>query len=172
MYRDNSTENSCLSVPPHEALRVRPPTLIPKTPAACVLLSPRERNEVRAIGFALYEVLLGLAIFAIGVIALGHAVGNCINASALTADDARVRRILANRMAEIETTPGQPDQVKVTKIDTGYGVVRLTQKTKPEPLQEANANVQGILRVTLTADWTRGGTQQKKEIAFYVFRFG
>lgn len=128
------------------------------------------RDNKRA--FALYEVLLGLAIFAIGVIALGRAVGNCVNASALTADDARVRQILANRMAEIETAPGKPDQAKVTKIDTGYGIVRLTQKTTAEPLQESNAAVQGILRVTLTADWTRGGAEQKKEIAFYVFRFG
>src|SRR2546423_5988982 len=122
------------------------------------------RDNKRA--FALYEVLLGLAIFAIGVIALGRAVGNCVNATALSADDARVRQILANRMAEIETTPGRPDQAKLTKIDTGYGTVRLTQKTMPEPLKENNAAVQGILRVTLTANWTRGGVEQKKEIAF------
>jgi hypothetical protein len=128
------------------------------------------RDNKRA--FALYEVLLGLAIFAIGVIALGRAVGNCVNASTLSADDARVRQILANRMAEIETTPGLPDPAKVTKIDTGYGIVRLTQKTRPEPLTENKAAIQGILRVTLTADWMRGGSAQKKEIAFYVFRFG
>ena len=56
--------------------------------------------------FALYEVLLGLLIFAVGIIALGRAVNNCMNASALSTDDARVREILANRMVEIETTPG------------------------------------------------------------------
>lgn len=128
------------------------------------------RGNKRA--FALYEVLLGLAIFAIGVIALGRAVGNCVNASGLSADDSRVRQILSNRMAEIQTTPGLPDRSKITKIDTGYGIVRLTQKTKPEPLKERNAVVQGIVRVTLTADWTRGGVPQKKEIAFYVYRLG
>jgi Tfp pilus assembly protein PilV len=126
------------------------------------------RDSKRA--FALYEVLLGLAIFAIGVIALGRAVGNCISASALSADDARVRQILANRMAEIETTPGQPDKTKVTKIDTGYGMVRLTQNAQAEQLTEKNALVPGIQRVTLTASWMRGGVEQKKGIAFYVFR--
>jgi prepilin-type N-terminal cleavage/methylation domain-containing protein len=135
-------------------------------------LRPRRTISVRQRGFALYEVLLGLAIFAIGVIALGRAVGNCVNASALSADDARVRQILSNRMAEIETAPGQPDQSKMSKIDTGFGIVRLTQKTRPEPLQESNAEVQGIVRVTLTADWTRGGTEQRKEISFYVYRLG
>jgi Tfp pilus assembly protein PilV len=123
-------------------------------------------------GFALYEVLLGLAIFAIGVIALGRAVGNCVSASSLSSDDARVRQILSNRMAEIETTPGQPDQTKVTKIDTGYGIVRLTQKTRAEQLKEGNALVPGIVRVTLTADWMHGGAAQKKEIEFYVYRSG
>jgi prepilin-type N-terminal cleavage/methylation domain-containing protein len=135
-------------------------------------LRPRRTISARQRGFALYEVLLGLAIFAIGVIALGRAVGNCVNASALSADDARVRQILSNRMAEIETAPGQPDQSKMSKIDTGFGIVRLTQKTRPEPLQESNAEVQGIVRVTLTADWTRGGTEQRKEISFYVYRLG
>ena len=129
-------------------------------------------QRVNKRGFALYEVLLGLAIFAIGVIALGRSVGNCISASALSADDARVRQILSNRMAEIQTTPGQPDQTKVTRVDTGYGMVRLTQKVRPEPLKEGNAVVQGIMRVTLIADWMRGGVAQVKQIEFYVYRSG
>lgn len=128
------------------------------------------RRRGKRFGFALYEVLLGLAIFAIGIIALGRAVSNCVNASAISADDARVREILANRMAEVETTPGAPDKAKVTKIDSGYGVVKLTQNAQPEQLTENNAAVRGILRVTLTADWLRGGSAQTKAIAFYVFR--
>src|SRR5215475_5876019 len=73
--------------------------------------------------FALAEVMLGVLIFSIGIIALGRTVSNCVNASALSADDARVREILANRMIEIETTPGQPDKSKEFKIDTGFGIV-------------------------------------------------
>src|SRR6266446_6396564 len=82
--------------------------------------------------FALYEVLLGLLIFAVGIIALGRAVNNCMNASVLSADDARVREILANRMVEIETTPGQPDKAKEFKIDTGFGIIKLVQKAAPQ----------------------------------------
>jgi Tfp pilus assembly protein PilV len=126
------------------------------------------RASTRA--FALYEVLIGVAIFAIGVIALGRAVGNCINASALSSDDARVRQILANRMAEIQTTPGQPDKAKETTVNTGYGQVKLTQKVQPEELSEDRVPVTGIQRVTLTASWLRGGVQQRKDIAFYVYR--
>src|SRR4029077_18854074 len=63
-------------------------------------------------GFALYEVLLGVTIFVIGVLALGRSVQNCLNASALSAEEDRVRQILANRMAEIQATPGPPDSAK------------------------------------------------------------
>lgn len=124
-------------------------------------------------GFALYEVILGVAIFAIGVLALGRSVQNCINASALTADDDRVRQILANRMAEIQATPGQPDQRKETKVDTGLAIVKLTQKTQPADLKdEKNLEVPGITTVTLTAEWQRGGTTQTRRIEFYVYRAG
>ena len=63
------------------------------------------RNKGRRSGFALYEVLLGLAIFAVGVLALGRSVQNCLNASELSEEDNRVRRLLANRMAEIQASP-------------------------------------------------------------------
>ena len=121
--------------------------------------------------FALYEVLLGLLIFAVGIIALGRAVNNCMNASVLSADDARVREILANQMVEIETTPGQPDKAKESKIDTGFGIIKLVQKAVPQEMKEEDGTeLTGIIRVTLTANWTRGGANQSKAIAFYVYR--
>ena len=137
--------------------------------------------RVKGAGFALYEVLLGLAIFAIGVIALGRSVSNCVTASGLSSDDARVRQILANRMAEVQTAPAPPDSEKEIKIDTGHGIVRLMQKAQPEDLKEESSvpgstggtlltPIIGISRVTLTAQWTRGGVRQSKQIAFYVYR--
>src|SRR6185312_760114 len=71
--------------------------------------TPLLQRSVRRHGFALYEVLLGVSIFVIGILALGRSVQNCLNASALTAEDSRVRLILSNRMAEIQATPGVPD---------------------------------------------------------------
>jgi len=121
-------------------------------------------------GFALYEVLIGVAIFAVGVLALGRAVENCLNASTLSAEEDRVRQILSNRMAEIQTTPGSPDTVKETKIDTGYGVVKLIQKSAPAGLQEGNIELSGINLVTLTAHWTRGDANQSRQLQFYVYR--
>ena len=123
--------------------------------------------------FALYEVLLGVAVFAIGVIALGRAVQNCINASALNAEENRVHLILSNRMAEVQTTPGLPDEKKEFNVDTGYGKVKLVQTSVDAGLKDDNgAQLSGLHRVVLTARWTRAGTDQSEQIEFYVYRPG
>lgn len=123
--------------------------------------------------FALYEVLMGLAIFALGVLALGRAVQNCMNASTLNAEENRVRQILSNRMAEVQATPGFPDEKKEFNIDTGYGIVKLIQKSAPTELEENDgAQLAGVNRVTLTVKWTRGGAEQSQQIEFYVYRPG
>jgi hypothetical protein len=36
--------------------------------------------------------------------------------------------------------------------------------------EEDGTELTGIIRVTLTANWTRGGGNQSKAIAFYVYR--
>ena len=125
------------------------------------------------IAFALYEVLMGLAIFALGVLALGRAVENCLNASTLNAEENRVRQILSNRMAEVQATPGFPDSTKEFNIDTGYGIVKLIQKSAPAELEEDNGTqLAGVNRVVLTAKWKRGGAEQSQQIEFYVYRPG
>lgn len=123
--------------------------------------------------FALYEVLIGVTIFVIGVLALGRAVENCMNASVLSAQEDRVRQILANRMAEIQTKPGVPDPTVTDNVETGYGSVKLTQTTTPADLKnEKDLVLNGINLVTLKAEWTRGGVAQSRKIEFYVYRVG
>jgi Tfp pilus assembly protein PilV len=129
-------------------------------------------KRVRA-AFALYEVLIGLAIFSVGVIALGRSVQNCLNASGINAEEDRVRQILANRMAEVQATPGFPDAKKETKVATGYGEVVLVQKSVPTPIKgDANTEINGISLVTLSAEWKRNGVARSRKIQFYVYRAG
>jgi Tfp pilus assembly protein PilV len=131
------------------------------------------RSKRGRVAFALYEVLIGLAIFSIGVLALGRSVQNCLNASGLNAEEDRVRQILADRMAELQATPGFPDTKKETKVATGYGDIVLKQKSVPASLKvENNTELTGLNLVTLTAEWKRGGTAQARTIQFYVYRGG
>jgi len=123
--------------------------------------------------FALYEVLIGLTIFVVGVLTLGRAVENCMSASVLSTQEDRVRQILSNRMAEIQATPGFPDEKREVKVETGYGVVNVAQKSLPAALKnESNADLAGISVVTLTAEWSRSGVAQSRKIEFYVYRAG
>lgn len=130
-------------------------------------------KKKRSAGFALYEVVIGLTIFVVGVLALGRAVENCLNASTLSAEEERVREILSNRMAEVQTTPGFPDISKEFKVDTGYGIVKLIQKSVAAGLTEPDkGQLSGINLVTLTVRWERGGVTQSRQIEFYVYRPG
>jgi Tfp pilus assembly protein PilV len=123
--------------------------------------------------FALYEVLLGITIFALGVIALGRAVENCLNASTINAEEGVVRQILSNRMAEIQATKGVPEDSKETKIDTNYGGIKVVQKTTAVELTEPdNTLLNDIYLVTLTAQWRQGRVPQSKQVQFYVYRPG
>ena len=123
--------------------------------------------------FALYEVLLGITIFALGVIALGHAVENCLNASTINAEEGAVRQILSNYMAEIQAAKGVPDDSKEFKVNSNFGAVKVVQKTAAAGLTEPdNTLLDGIYLVTLTAQWQQGGASQAKQIKFYVYRPG
>jgi hypothetical protein len=123
--------------------------------------------------FALYEVLLGVAIFAVGVIALGRAVENCINASTISSEENVVRQILSDRMAQVQAASAVPDAEKEFKVNTNYGKVTVTQKAGPAALTEPdNTVINGINLVTLTAHWEHAGIPQSKQIQFYVYRAG
>ena len=140
-----------------------------------LLLATRHSSLVTSSrsGFALYEVLLGVTIFVVGVLTLGRSVENCLNATVISAEEDRVRQILSNRMAEIQVTPGPPDAKKSFKVDSGYGEVQLIQKSVPAGLKgEKDTELGGISRVTLSAEWTRGGAAQVKRLEFYVYRPG
>jgi len=138
----------------------------------CLNVKPLKRAKPTHFNaFALYEVLLGVAIFAIGVVALGRAVENCLNASTISAEEGVVRQILSDRMAEIQAAAVVPDAEKEFKIKSNYGMIRLIQKSAPAPLTEPdNTLISGINLVILTAHWKHAGVPQSKQIQFYVYR--
>ena len=76
-------------------------------------------------------------------------------------------------MAEIQAAPGLPDSEKEFKIKSGYGMVKLIQKSVPADLTEPdNTLLSGINLVTLTAQWQHAALPRSKQIQFYVYRPG
>src|SRR5205823_8292352 len=129
------------------------------------MAAERIRRRVRLTrAFALYEVLLGVAVFALGVIALGRAVENCINASTISAEDNVVRQVLSDRMAQVQAASAVPDAEKEFKIDTNYGRMILHQKTQPAALTEPdNTLITGMNIVTLSASWAHAGVPESRQ---------
>ena len=145
---------------------------MPQGDAGKIRNPKREVQNARG-AFALYEVMIGVAIFVIGVISLGRAVENCLNASTISAEEKAVQQILADRMGEVQAAPAVPDAQKEFKVNSGHGIVRLVQKTVPAGLTEpGNTLLNGINLVTLTAQWQHAGVPQSKQIHFYVYRSG
>ena len=122
--------------------------------------------------FMLIEVMLGVVIFAMGVLALGRCVNNCLVAETIRQEVERARLVLANRMAEVEA--GEVDTTKDVIDDAlgeGFPGMTLRQTRKPVAAQNEKQQVlHGLYQVTLEVDWTSGNEPQSKTISFYVLR--
>lgn len=121
--------------------------------------------------FVLLEVMLGVAIFAIGVIALGRCVNNCLTAEHLRADDQRARLALENRMAEIELGEVDVDATKSEELEGAFAGLTLKQTRTPlDAKNEKDVVLTGLYNVELEVDWTSGNEPQSKTLSFYELR--
>ena len=129
-----------------------------------------ERNA-RGRGFVLLEVILGVTIFAAGVIGLAKCVGNCITAESIRQETERARLALENRMAEIEA--GEIATDKDLSDDLGDGFPGMTMKQTRHPIEAKNEkgiDINGLYEVDLEVDWTSDNEPQSKSLSFYVLR--
>ena len=115
--------------------------------------------------------MLGVAIFAVGVIALGACVNNCLSAEAARTQDQTARLVLANRMAEIEAGAVILEDVKTEKLKGAFEGITLKQMRKPlEKQNEDKQDLRGLYIVSLEASWMNGRQPQLKTLSFYVLR--
>jgi Tfp pilus assembly protein PilV len=132
-------------------------------------MNARSRIEA-AGGFVLLEAMLAVAIFAITVFSIGACIQNCLKAEVLKEEDARGRRILENRMMEIEAgyeTVGEkkpPEEIKAYP-----GMTLTTASTPLKAKNEKKEDITGIYDVKLTLSWPSGTKTQEKSIEFYVY---
>ncbi len=127
---------------------------------------------MRTRGFILFEVMLAVAIFTIGVIVLGECVERCIEAELDKQSDVRVRRLLENRMAEIQAN-AIPLNDSITEDLKGM-FAGMTLKTTREPLKRKNEDNQDLPNLFLVRTevlWTRtDGEKDSRALEFYVYQ--
>lgn len=121
-------------------------------------------------GFLLFEAMIAVAMLAIGILALGSCVQNCLVADRVKEDDARARRFLANRMAEIEANSVVTNDKQTEKLKGEFaGMVLQTSKLPLKKKNEKGVELFGIFAITLRLNWEVDGSEQTKELSFYVY---
>jgi type II secretory pathway component PulJ len=130
------------------------------------------RSLHRQRGFLLMETMVGVAIFAIGVIALARCVQNLLDAETLRRQDERARIALENRMAEVEAgAVSVMGEAKPEKLKGLFEGITLRQSYLPAKLKnENNQPLNTVFLVTLTAGWSTPDGEQEKQLIFYARR--
>ena len=115
--------------------------------------------------------MIGVAVFAVGVMSLATCVDNCLRAETAKAADQRARLALENRMAEIEAgaisvaKPGSDALKGLFK-----GITLKQSRTALKFKNEKNEALTGLYVVNLEAVWKDGQREQSKALNFYVFQ--
>ncbi len=124
----------------------------------------------RRRGFWLLEALIAVGIFALGVLALGSAVNNCLVANNMQQDDTRARLALGNRMAEIEAGAVPLSDSTTEDLKGTFQGMKLKQTRVPlKRKNEKEQDITGIYAVTLLVSWKADGQDLSREISFYVY---
>jgi len=125
----------------------------------------------RTSGFLLLETMIGVMIFAIGVLALARCVDQCINVEAAKVWDERARIALENRMAEIEAGAVFFEAAKEEKLKGMFEGITLVQTRTPLKLEDENKlELVGLFQIQLEAAWQEPAGKQSKELTFYVLQ--
>lgn len=123
----------------------------------------------RRRGFLLLETMVGVMVFALGVLALSRCVERCIDSNNAKSWDALARLALENRMAEVEAGALPLDSRLEEKLGGRFAGITLYQTRKPlRLLDEKKKVVTGIDQMDLRAEWREPAGRKTKELRFYV----
>lgn len=128
-------------------------------------------SRMRRGGFLLLETMIGVAIFAIGVIVLAQSMNHCLDAEFASKQDQLARAALENRMAEIEggaiVVGDSEEEVELEGRFTG-----ITLKQWREPLElhnEDDEQLTDFFQIHLEASWKAPHGQESRSIRFYAY---
>jgi type II secretory pathway pseudopilin PulG len=121
----------------------------------------------RRSGFVLWEMLLGLAIFCVGAIALTTALQQAVDTVILIHDESEVRQDLESILAEASVNKLQPGKTAIFMGDH-----RIQYQREVVSLPERNSRgqpVANLWQITVRASWlarNRVRTSEAQEVLF------
>ncbi len=133
---------------------------------------PHARRQRSGAGFLLLEVVIAVAIFTLGVLALGRCLSNCLDTQNLIGQEERARLALENAMVEVQASPTLPDEQKSKALDGMFrGITLLEQRRTLDLKNEKNIGMPNLHEITLTARWSsRVAGQQSRSVTFNLLR--
>ena len=130
----------------------------------------RRNRKTRRGGFLLLETMIGVMVFAIGVLSLAQCVSRCLDVENAKVTDERARMALENRMAEIEAGSVFFETGKEEKLKGMFQGITLNQTRTPLHFVEANKQeLAGLYQIQLEALWEEPSGVQSKVLTFYVY---
>lgn len=130
------------------------------------------RKKSRA-GVFLLEVMIAVAIFALGVLSVGGSIFNCIQAQKINNENIRATQALENKMAEIIADISLPPQKSTAYLNGAFqGLIMHTQRKTLDLKNEQNVNLHGLYQVDLVVQWVSTGSVHSKAISFFLLRIG
>jgi hypothetical protein len=121
----------------------------------------------RCSGFVLWEMLLGLAIFCMGAIALTTALQQAVDTVILIHDESEVRQDLESILAEASVNKLRPGK---TAIFMGDHRIQYVREVVSLPAKNSkNQPVANLWQVTVRASWLAGNrvrTGEAQEVLF------
>jgi hypothetical protein len=121
-------------------------------------------------GFILLECMLAVAIFALGILALGRCVENCLRAEKIRREEGLAQRALANYWIQVEQ-----GAIPITE-NVSYPLKGawegMTMNVSREPLVVKNEKDQelfGLYQVKLQLTWPNGPETITRELQFVIY---
>jgi type II secretory pathway component PulJ len=133
---------------------------------------PGRRRPAVAGGFLLLEVVLAVAIFTLGVLALGRCMSNCLDSQNVIAQEERARLALENEMVSVQANPSLPDAQSTRNLAGMFtGITIIEQRKTLDLKNEKGIGMPDLHEITLTARWySRIGNVQTQSVTFDLLR--
>jgi len=125
-------------------------------------------HKLRRRAFILFEVMIAVLIFSVGVLALGKCVESCLQAEIIKQDDARARRALEDRVVEIEAGVIPRTDSSTEELKAPYaGMTLKTKRTKEKFKNEKDLQFE-IEKIALEITWKVDGKDATRTLEFYA----
>ena len=127
-----------------------------------------QRRALR--GFMLLETMMGVAVFAVGVLVLAKCMDHCFDAEVIRVQDQLARVALENQMAAIEGGAVEVGDETLSNALEGRfsGITLKTWRTPLEWKNENDEELSNLFEVTIEALWQTPQGEQSRSLSFYV----